>query len=159
MGPAQPFRSQVNISPATADRIFALGQKLDRFNITCASKAKNIADTGIKTLSYTAPDGSGSCTYNFSENKDVESLTAIFQGMAETMDEGRQLDHLHRFDRLGLDAAITFLAQEVSAGHALEMGTIAESLRSIADDEDVIQRVRARARTLLALAPAGGDTR
>ncbi len=39
------------------------------FNIECASKAKNIADTGKKTLSYTGADGSGSCTYNYSDNK------------------------------------------------------------------------------------------
>jgi hypothetical protein len=147
----------VSITPATADKIFALGRKLDHFNITCASKAKNIADTGTKTLSYSAPDGTGSCTYNYSENKEVEELTGMFQGMAETMDEGRILDHLHRFDRLGLDDAMTFLAQEVSAGRALEVGTITASLRSIADDADVMQRVRARARTLLALVPADSD--
>ena len=155
--PAQVFGSQVSITPATADKIFALGRKLDHFNITCASKAKNIADTGTKTLSYSAPDGTGSCTYNYSENKEVEELTGMFQGMAETMDEGRILDHLHRFDRLGLDDAMTFLAQEVSAGRALEVGTITASLRSIADDADVMQRVRARARTLLALVPADND--
>jgi hypothetical protein len=149
----------VNITPATADRIFALGRKLDRFNIECASKAKNIADTGTKTLSYTAPDGAGSCTYNYSENKDVQALTEIFLGIAETMDEGRELDFLRRYDRLGLDDAMTFLAQEVSAGRALEVGTIAASLRSIADDADVMQRVRARARTLLALVPADGEAR
>ncbi|MGA1982923.1 MAG: hypothetical protein ABSG84_10630 [Acidobacteriaceae bacterium] len=158
-GPAQPFRREVNITPATADRIFALGRKLDRFNITCASRAKNIADTGTKTLSYTAPDGAGSCTYNYSENKDVQTLTETFQGMAETMDEGRQLDFLRRYDRLGLDDAMTFLAQEVTAGRALEVGTIAASLRSIADDADVMQRVRVRARTLLALVPAAGEAR
>ncbi len=158
-GPAQPFRSEVDITPATADRIFALGRKLDRFNIACASRAKNIADTGTKTLSYTAPDGSGSCTYNYSENKDVQALTDIFLGMAETMNEGRELDFLRRYDRLGLDDAMTFLAQEVSAGRALEVGTIAASLRSIADDADVMQRVRARARTLLALVPAESEAR
>lgn len=158
-GPAQPFRSEVNITPATADRIFALGRKLDRFNIECASKAKNIADTGTKTLSYTAADGAGSCTYNYSENKDVQALTEIFLGIAETMDQGRELDFLRRYDRLGLDDAMTFLAQEVSAGRALEVGTIAASLRSIADDADVMQRVRARARTLLALVPADGEAR
>jgi hypothetical protein len=158
-GPAQPFRSKVNISATTVDRIFSLGKKLDRFNVTCASKAKNVADTGTKTLSYSAADGTGSCTYNYSENKDVQALTEIFLGMAETMDEGRTLDHLHRFDRLGLDDAMAFLAQEVSAGHALEVGTIAASLRSIADDADVMQRVRARARTLLALIPDDNDLR
>jgi hypothetical protein len=151
---AHAFRSTVVISPATAAHIFTLGQKLNRFNITCASKAKNIADTGTKTLSYVAADGTGSCTYNYTENKDVQALTEIIQGIAETMDQGRELDHLHRFDRLGLDAAITFLAQEVSEGHALELGTIAASLRSIATDAEVMERVRMRASKLLALIPA-----
>lgn len=157
--PPRPFRSQVQISLATAGRIFELSNKLDRFNTTCGSKVKNIADTGTKTLSYAAPDGAGTCTYNYSENKDVQALTEIFEGIAETMDQGRRLDYLRRFDRLGLDDAIAFLAQEVSSGRALEVGTIAASLRSIAEDADVMQRVRARARALLAQVVPGDGAR
>ena len=157
-GPAQPFHSQVILTSATTGRIFALGQKLNRFNISCSSKAKNIADTGTKSLTYTAPDGSGSCTYNYSENKDVQALTETLQAIAETMDEGRRLDYLHRYDRLGLDAAMIYLTQEVSDGHALEVGTIAPSLRSISADAMVIQRVRAKADALLTLVPAGSES-
>jgi hypothetical protein len=154
--PPQPFRSEVGISPATAGRIFKLARDLKYFNIACASKARNMADTGRKTLSYTGADSTtSSCTYNYSENKDVQALTDIFQGIAETMNEGRKLDYLHRYDRLGLDAEITYLAQEVTEGRALEVGTIAASLRSIAADAEVIERVRARANSLLALVPAG----
>lgn len=152
--PVHPFRSAVRISPTTAAHLMATARKLDRFNTACASKAKNIADTGTKVLSYSAPDGTGSCTYNFTENKEVQALTDTIQGITETMDRGRELDHLRRFDRLGLDAAITFLAQEVAEGHALELGTIAASLRSIAADHEVMERVRARASKLLALIPA-----
>jgi hypothetical protein len=94
------------------------------------------------------------CTYNYTENKDVQALTNIFEGIAETMDEGRTLEHLHRYDRLGLDAAMSFLTQEVSAGRALELGTIAPALRSIAQDADLMQRVRMQARALLSLVPA-----
>jgi hypothetical protein len=150
--PSQSFRRPLNISPTTVAQVFKLSQQLDHFNKVCASKAKNIADTGTKTLSYAGPDGSGSCTYNYTESKDVQALTDTFQGIAETMDRGRELDHLHRFDRLGLDAAIKFLADEVSEGHALEIGTIAASLRSIASDPDVMERVRTRANALLAAA-------
>ena len=156
--PPQPFTNPVLISQTTAARIFKLSQQLNHFNKTCASKAKNIADTGIKTLNYEGPDGSGSCTYNYADIKDVQALTEIFQGIAETMDQGRRLDHLHRYDRLGLDAAITFLAQEVTDGHALEVGTIAPSLRSIASDSDVMERVRSRASKLLTLVPTDGPT-
>jgi hypothetical protein len=150
----KPFQSSVRVTSATASRIFALAQKLNRFNSTCASKAKNIADTGTKILTYQGADGSGSCTFNYSENKDVQALTEIFQGIAETMDEGRKLDHLHRYDRLGLDSAMSFLAQQASEGHALELGTIASSLGSIAADGELMERVRLRAKSLLALVPA-----
>jgi len=42
-----------------------------------------------------------------------------------------------------------FLTDEVSSGHALEIGNIEKSLRSIAQDPDVMARVRNRATTLL----------
>ena len=155
---AQPatvaFEQRYELSSQTTRRIFALAGELDHFNIACASKAKNVADTGTKTLTYIAPGTMLSCTYNYSENKGVNALSDLFLAIAETMDEGRALDHLHRYDRLGLDAAISSLTQEVSAGRALELGTIATTLRSIADDAEVIERVRMRARALLTLVPA-----
>jgi len=155
---AQPatvaFEQRYELSSQTTRRIFALADELDHFNIACASKAKNVADTGTKTLTYIAPGTMLSCTYNYSENKGVNALSDLFMAIAETMDEGRALDHLHRYDRLGLDAAMSFLSKEVSDGHALELGTIATTLRSIADDAEVIERVRMRARALLTLAPA-----
>jgi hypothetical protein len=152
--PPQPIDRQFTVSNATAHRIFALARDAGRFNIACASKAKNIADTGKKTLSYKGADGEGSCMYNYSENKSVAQITEIFQGIAATMDEGRELDHLHRYDRLGLDAALEFLAHQVAEGRALEVGTIQTTLRSIAADTEVMQRVRTRANALLAPLPA-----
>jgi hypothetical protein len=156
---SRPFGTKFNISPPTAKKIATLAHDLHNFTITCASKAKNIADTGKKRLSYLGPDGQGSCDYNYSENKDVQALTGIFQGLAETMDMGRHLDFLHRYDRLGLDEAISSFAQEVTDGRALEVGTIAPTLRSIAADAEVMQRVRNRAKTLLASVPADAETR
>jgi hypothetical protein len=155
----QPFGREFNVTPATAGKIAELAHGLHNFSVTCASKAKNIADTGRKRLTYLGPDGRGSCDYNYTENKNVQALTDIFQGVAETMDQGRRLDFLHRYDRLGLDDAIAFLAQEVSSGRALEIGIIAPSLHAIAEDEEVMQRVRARASSLLALTPADTASR
>lgn len=152
--PTQHLDRTVTLSKATTDRVFATARALDWFNIACASKAKNIADTGKKTLLYQGPNGEGSCTYNYSDSKSVIQLTDIFLGIAATLDEGRELDRLHRYDRLGLDAAMGFLAQQASQGRALELGTIQATLRSIADDAEVMQRVRTRANTLLALVPA-----
>jgi hypothetical protein len=150
----QPFDTAFAISPATTTRIFALSTKLNHFNLPCASHAKNIASTGTKTLRYTAPDTpTTSCTYDYTENKDLQTLTAILQAIAETMDQGRHLEYLHRYDRLGLDQAISALASEASSGQALELTTIAPTLHSIADDPEVLQRVRTRATALLSTLP------
>ena len=139
----------ITLSSATVAKIFKAARGLDRFNVACASKAKNIADTGKKTLSYVGADGRGSCTYNYSEIKSVTTLTDTFLAIAFTMDEGRKLDFLHRYDRLGLDAEMTTLMHEMDEGRALELGTIAPSLDAIAGDTALIQRVRLRAAKLL----------
>jgi hypothetical protein len=147
--PAQHIVRTVTLTKATTERIFSTAQELDRFNVVCASKMKNIADTGTKTLRYTGEGGDGSCTYNYSENKRVTQLTDLFLAIAVTLDAGRRLDFQHRFDRLGLDATMASLAEEVDSGRAAEVGTIAPTLRSLAGDLAVLQRVRERAARLL----------
>jgi hypothetical protein len=137
------------LSPATVAKIFKQARSLDRFNVACDSKAKNIANTGKKTLTYAGPDGRGSCEYNYSDNKNVTALTDILLAIAFTLDEGRRLEFLHRFDRLGLDAEISSLAREEKEGRALELGTIAPTLTAIASDTALMQRVRLQAGKLL----------
>jgi hypothetical protein len=146
---AQHVDRSINLSRETVTKIFKQARTLNHFNIDCASKAKNIADTGKKTLNYAGPDGSGSCTYNYSENKTVATLADTFFAIAYTMDEGRRLEFLHRYDRLGLDAEMISLAEQVESGRALELGTISPTLASIADDTAVIQRVRLKAQKML----------
>jgi hypothetical protein len=152
---AQHIDRPANLSSGSVVKIFKAAQTLNHFNVECASKAKNIADTGTKTLTYAGSDGSGSCVYNYSENKTVQSLTEIFLGIASTLDEGRKLEFLHRYDRLGLDAEMNSFADEVKEGRALELGTISPTLTAIADDTAVIQRVRLRAAKMLELAADG----
>jgi hypothetical protein len=130
-------------------KIFTAARALHHFDIVCEATAKNIAYSGKKTLSYAGADGAGSCIYNYSSNKDVTGLTDTFLSIAFTLDEGRRLDFLHRYDRLGLDEEMTELVQAVKSGHALELGTIAPVLTSIAGDAAVMQRVRSQATKLL----------
>jgi hypothetical protein len=123
--------------------------------MNCNSKAKNLANTGKKTLSYAGPDGSGSCVYNYSDSREVEMLTNVFLGIAYTMDEGRRLEFLHRYDRLGLDAEMTAMEDSVKMGRALELNTIEPVLTSIAKDTAVMQRVRQQAAKFLETAGNG----
>ena len=129
----------MSVTPEMAAKIFQAARALNRFTGFCGTKAKNIADTGKKTLSYAGPDGTGSCTYNYSDDKSVMDLTDLFYGIVYTMDVGRKLDFERRFDRLGLDAEMIALEQAVKDKHALELGNIAPTLQRLASDPERVQ--------------------
>jgi hypothetical protein len=145
----QHVEQRAVMTPATTARIFELARASDRFNIGCEALAKKVADMGRKTLSYSGPGGDGSCVYNYSEVTSVATLTQLLQGVTMTLNMGRKLDFDHRFDRLGLDEDTSELVEMIAEGRAVEVNMIARTLRSIADDSEVLERVRARATTLL----------
>jgi hypothetical protein len=68
------------------------------------------------------------------------------------MDEGRKLEFMHRFDRLGLYSEMDILNHEIEEKRAIEVSNIAPALRSIIADEALMQKVRERAARMLAQA-------
>lgn len=140
------------LSAVTTAKLFDRLNSTNGFKAGCASKAKNIADTGTKTLTYTSAAGAATCVYNYAEDKTIVALTDTFQAIALTLDEGRKLETEHRYDRLALDPEIEFLTKQAKAGNAIEFNTIGPILHAIADDPQVLERVRTRAAALLAQA-------
>ncbi len=142
------------LTPATTARLFDQVRGTGGFRNGCASKAKNIADTGAKTLTYLSPAGKAECTFNYTEDKTIQALNNTFQSIALTLDEGRRLEEKHRFDRLALDPESYYLVKMVKEGRASELLTIAPILQSLVDDPQVLERVRSRAAKLLEQATA-----
>ena len=145
----KPVDRPLSVSFETAAKVFATARSLNRFNMFCGTKAKNIADTGKKILSYAGPEGPGSCSYNYSDDKSVTALTNLFYAISYTLEVGRRLDFERRFDRLGLDAELLSLEQAVQEKNALEIANIAPTLDAIAANVDLMQRARTRASKLL----------
>jgi len=137
------------LSSETTKKIFDMAQSLHHFNLFCGTKAKNIVDTGKKTLTYSSTESNGSCTYNYSDDKNVMLLTEMLYAIAYTMDVGRRLDFERRFDHLGLDAELIALEHSLEEKNALEVMNIAPTLTAIANNMDLMQRVRTRAAKLL----------
>ena len=69
--------------------------------------------------------------------------------MAETILEGARLEMLLQHDRLGLDEEMEFLTEAVEDGRAQQVCAIRDILERLAQDDDVLERVRKRARALL----------
>lgn len=139
----------VHVSAEFAGRVFQAAHRHNLFNETCENHAK-VAFTGWKKLSYTGPEGKGSCVFNYARDKDLEDLGDRLVAVAGTIVEGARLEALLQHDPLGLDREIEYLVQAAGDGRAQQIGVIRAILERLAGDEGVMERVRHRARILLA---------
>jgi len=142
----------IQVSAQFAWRVFDTAHHENWFNEPCESHMK-VAFQGWKTLTYAGPQGQGSCTFNYSKIKEIQSLGDSIDAVAETILEGARLETLLQHDRLGLDQEMEFLTEAVGDGRAQQICAIREILERLAADETVLERVRRRARDLLAQGP------
>jgi hypothetical protein len=145
------FDRDIRLSPDFAARVFAMAKRHRQFNEKCESGLK-VAFQGWKQLSYSGTDGQGSCRFNYSQDKEIQSLGDAMVAVAETLREGARLELLLQHDRLGLDQETEYLADAVRDGRVQQIGAIRDILTQLANDDAVLERVRKRARTLLARA-------
>jgi hypothetical protein len=141
----------IHVSAAFAERVFLAARNHKRFNEECESHMK-VAFQGWKKLSYSGPDGQGSCEFNYSRDKEIQELGDSLAAVAETILEGAKLEKLLLHDRLGLDREMEYLIEASGDGRAQQIGVIREILERLAEDQGVMERVRKRARALLAKA-------
>ncbi len=138
----------VRVSADFAGRIFLTAQEHRWFNQQCESRLK-VAFQGWKKLSYSGPEGQGTCTFNYSKDREIQALGDSLTGVAETLLEGARLEVLLQHDRLGLDRETEYLMEAAKDGRMREISTIREILERLAGDSEVLDRVRKRARVLL----------
>lgn len=132
------------------DQIFNLAQRTHYFSGKIDSGRKNIANTGTKTLTYKDGQHQSEATYNYSTSVPVEQLTAIFQGLSETLEFGRRLTFFHKYQKLALDDDLKRMEEMQRSNSLGDMQAIAPVLKAIADDQSVMNVARARALRLLA---------
>lgn len=141
----------VHLSNDFVEHIFQLAQHHHRFSGQCESHLK-VAFQGWKKLSYSGPDGEGACEYNYSNDREIQALGESLVSVATTITEGAKLESLLQYDRLGLDREMEYLIEAVDDGRAQQICVIRGILERLAEDPAVLERVRKRARVLLAKA-------
>lgn len=141
----------VQLNPAFSANAFSVAERHKEFNDSCESHMK-VAFQGWKTLSYSGPAGKGSCTFNYSRDKDVQDLGDSFLAVSQTILDGVRLEMLLQHDPLGLEQEMESLTAEAQDGRAQQLCAIKDILERLAQDENVMSIVRKRARLLLARA-------
>jgi hypothetical protein len=145
-----PHDRDIQIHDPLLAGFFAAARSHHFFDIACEATGLHVAFTGKKLLAYTGPDGKGGCTYNWSRDPQINQVGNQMMSIAATIEAGRRLAIEHEHSRLSLDAELENLDDAIKAHRALAVENIAPVLQSIADDENVMNRARLRARALLA---------
>ena len=141
----------VQLSEEFAAHVFDTVHHHKDMNEDCDSHMK-VAFQGLKKISYTGPDGEGACQFNYSKDRDIQALGDSFVSVASTLIEGARLQLLLQHDPLGLDKEMQFVAEGSGDGRLQQVCAIRGILERLQDDPDVMERVRKRARLLLAKA-------
>ena len=139
----------VQLSPKFAEHAFEVAQHHKFFQSECESHLK-VAFQGIKKLSYSGPKGEGSCEFNYSRNADIQALGDSLVAVATTIIEGARLETLLHHDPLGLDKEIQNVQEAAGDGRAQQICSIRDILERLSEDPAVLERVRKRAKALLA---------
>ncbi len=141
----------VQVSPRFAEHAFQVAVRHKLFNSGCESHLK-VAFQGLKKLTYNGPEGEGSCEFNYSKDGEIQSLGDSMVAVATTIIEGARLETLLQHDPLGLDQEIQNVQEAAGDGRAQQICSIRDILERLSQDQAVMERVRKRARALLACA-------
>jgi hypothetical protein len=148
------YQTEFNLSDRTRARVFDLAAQAHYFSGKIDSGNHKLANTGAKQLAYKDGQRDFTAAYNFSPQPPVQQLTALFQGVAATLDFGRRLAHNHRYQKLALDDELKQMEDQARRGDLAELQAVKPVLQEIYDDSSVLNVVRARAQRIMAMSPA-----
>lgn len=141
----------VKLNEQFAEKMFALVRRQPLSDNVCESHMK-VAFQGWKKISYSGPEGAETCQFNYSKNKGIQQLGDSMVAVAATILEGARLEMLRQHDPLGLDKEMEFVVDASKDGRLQQICAIRGILEQLEADPAVLERVRKRARMLLAQA-------
>lgn len=151
-GPDPDYLLDFTVSARNAEKLFRDAKEANYFNGDFTFKKHAVATTGKKTLTYADPSRHFETTFDYSENRAIQEITNIFAGISNTIEHGRKLQFLHRFDKLGLDEELKAMENAAESHNLAELQIIRPTLESIAADTAVLNIARQRAKKLAAKA-------
>jgi hypothetical protein len=145
-----PFSYNFTMSAANLARIFDLATLAQYFDDEVDYKKGRQAYTGKKTLGYKDTTRHHETVYNYSTHPEIQQLTRIFQGIAQTMESARRLQYFHHYQRLAIEDELKRIEEMAKNKDFEELQAIAPVLQEILDDKSILTVTRVRAQRLLA---------
>lgn len=155
----EDYQTEFSLSDATRARIFNLAAQAKYFSGKVDSGKQKLANTGAKKLAYKDGQRDFAAAYNYSPLPAIQELTALFQSISATLEFGRRLKHLHRYQKLALDDELKRMEEQARHGDLVELQAVKPVLQEIYADSAVLNVVRARAQRIMEMTPAAAAAR
>lgn len=140
----QPFE----ISAPVRAKLFALAVEMHNFDGADLDVHRKVADLGQKTFRYEKGAEVHQAQYNYTTNHSASQLQAIFEGLAQQLEDLELLQHRLKYDHLGVNDAITQFELHLNQRILPEPERLLPVLDAIAADAQLVELARTRARAL-----------
>jgi hypothetical protein len=154
----ESYQTEFTVSDSTRAQIFDLASQSRYFSGKIDSGRRKLAFTGAKKLAYKDGQHVSEAAYNYSSLPAVQQLTTLFQSMSATLEFGRRLAYLHRYQKLALDDELKRMEDAARTGSILELQAVKPVLQEIYGDSSVMNVVRARAQRIMEMGNAAAAT-
>jgi hypothetical protein len=144
-----PHPRGLNLSRATADRLFALAADLGDFKSITLESRRQVANMGAKTFGYEDGGQRWSVEFNYTENRTAQELETLFEGIANVEEHLSTLEYSVRYDPLGLPRELTYIQIDLDNKNLTDPKLLAPVLKQIASNPRFLHIAQVRAQDIL----------
>jgi hypothetical protein len=136
---------EFHVTTSTASRVLQLAQDLHYFRKTDLESNRKVARMGKKTFQYEQGNQRNQVSFNHTEAAPAMELTSLFERLAQTHHHRDRLEHLLRFDRLGVVKELLQVESALNKGRLLEPTLLLPALEKIRADQKLVHVAQGRA--------------
>ncbi len=148
--PDDDKEARFKVSEDLSRQVFDLAKTLNYFRGLSLETNRKIAFMGKKTVVYENGAERGEAVFNYTENPDAQALAGIFEKISNTQQHLISLEHLMRFDKLGLMKQLLILESAINKNDLAEPRLLVPVLEQISGNKALMGIAQQRARIILA---------
>jgi hypothetical protein len=144
-----PAPRPLQISAETTARIFSLAQYLDYFHTLDLDSHHKVANMGLKTLTYEAGKEINKVQYNYTENRNAQQLTELFEKISSVEERIAELEYAMKYDHLSLPETLRQIQEGLYDHNFVEASLMVPTLEKISANPRFMHLAQSRAQEIL----------
>jgi hypothetical protein len=144
-----PDPRPLQLSPETTRKLFRLAAQLNNFKSIDLESHKNVANLGLKTLTYEKGDQRNRAEFNYTLRRDAQELADLFERIASVAQHIAVLEHAIKYDHLSLPQELLQIEIELDNKTLADAELMVPTLEQIARNPKFLRLAQVRAQNIL----------